>query len=103
MCFNQLNTLDYLRKLKKKGYSGLYQIKTILGLKSLVKHYTFFSTFSTFGFPSYLIADVLVFGITSEKATGVLWVSTRESDHIHSHAQNRRYKLYFHAIHWYNQ
>lgn len=65
-----MNTLDYLHKIKK-GYSGLYQIKTILGLKSLVKHYTFFSTFSTFGFPSYLIADVLVFGITSEKATEV--------------------------------
>lgn len=87
MCFNQLNTLNYLRKIKKKKVIQVIQIKKNLGLKSLVKHYTFFSTFSTFGFPSYLIADVLVFGITSEKATGVLFVSTRESDHIHSHAQ----------------
>lgn len=59
----------------------------------------------TLGFPSYLIADVLVPGIhvVTEKATEVLLVGIRESDHIHSQAQKRCFKLYCYAMHCYNK
>lgn len=59
----------------------------------------------TLGFPSYLIADVLVPGIhvVTEKATEVLLVGIRESDHIHSQAQKRCFKLYCYAMHCYNE
>lgn len=46
------------------------------------------------------MADILVSGIVTKEATGVLLISTGESNHIHSNAQKRRQKMNFHAIHW---
>lgn len=41
--------------------------------------------------------------VVTEKATEVLLVGIRESDHIHSQAQKGCFKLYCYAMHCYNE